>query len=419
MWLLPFYYQQMKSLPYISHEKLEQLREKKFKSLIIHAYRHVPYYRRTWKELKIDPYKISLQKIDQLPLVSKEELIANYKDFIARDFANIQTERYYRSSATTSSQRFKMPFDERAWIIAQILYWRSLKAANYDPTKPLFIFINREDVKSTFLEKFGLFKKVIIPTFLHEKQQIKLFQSFPPIYLHHFSSNLFFISQFIKSFEIKIPSPQAIITTGTVLADNMRKTIEEAFNTQVFDHYASAEFGRIAFECNFHNYHVNWDSFHLEIINKDEDEKGEIVVTSFENYLLPLIRYKTGDIGKLKNEECNCGIKFPLLERIYGRKSTIIEIDSKKKLTEFEILINIQFQFPLIFQIIFSKPANFEILVEENEAIKRDGIETLFYRQLKSLVRNSNINVNITIKKRLEKSPGGKRILIKPIKYTT
>ncbi|MDP3726118.1 MAG: hypothetical protein Q8R36_02885 [bacterium] len=53
--------------------------------------------------------------------------------------------------------------------------------------------------------------------------------------------------------------------------------------------------------------------FNFDIIDKDEDGVGEIVITSPE-----LQNYKTGDLGKITSENCKCGFKKTLFYK--GRK---------------------------------------------------------------------------------------------------
>ena len=50
-----------------------------------------------------------------------------------------------------------------------------------------------------------------------------------------------------------------------------------------------------------------------------EGEKGEIVVTGFNNRIFPIIRYCTGDIATFTLQECQCDRQYPLLIEIEGR----------------------------------------------------------------------------------------------------
>ena len=67
----------------------------------------------------------------------------------------------------------------------------------------------------------------------------------------------------------------------------------------------------------------------VEVINKNGEpcspgEEGEIALTNLTNYSMPIIRYKIGDFGILKEpSECSCGCNYPMLKKVIGRKTDI------------------------------------------------------------------------------------------------
>ena len=69
----------------------------------------------------------------------------------------------------------------------------------------------------------------------------------------------FSISNYIKNNDIKLSNyPKAIFSTAEKLFPHMRTTIEEVFNTKVFDTYGLNDGGVSAFECQNHNgMHMN------------------------------------------------------------------------------------------------------------------------------------------------------------------
>ena len=56
-----------------------------------------------------------------------------------------------------------------------------------------------------------------------------------------------------------------------------------------------------------------------------QGEVGEIVITDLNNYCMPLIRYRIGDLAKsLGTKDCDCGRGLPLIGDIQGRVQSII-----------------------------------------------------------------------------------------------
>jgi phenylacetate-CoA ligase len=60
----------------------------------------------------------------------------------------------------------------------------------------------------------------------------------------------------------------------------------------------------------------------LEIVRNGKvvspGEQGEIVITDLNNYVMPFIRYATGDLA-VQGDLCSCGKAFPIIRRIVGR----------------------------------------------------------------------------------------------------
>jgi phenylacetate-CoA ligase len=53
----------------------------------------------------------------------------------------------------------------------------------------------------------------------------------------------------------------------------------------------------------------------------------EVIGTGFNNYAMPLIRYRTGDSLELETEKgCGCGRNFPLVKHIHGRHDDYIKL---------------------------------------------------------------------------------------------
>lgn len=121
-------------------------------------------------------------------------------------------------------------------------------------------------------------------------------------------------------------SPKAIHSTALELTNSLRDRLRAHFQCPVINFYSLNETGPIAYSCPIDQewMHLLPHDLFVEIINpsntKDSNGYGEITVTGGRNPYLPLIRYKTGDFGKLKFDTCPCGDPFPKLKLLSGRK---------------------------------------------------------------------------------------------------
>lgn len=86
----------------------------------------------------------------------------------------------------------------------------------------------------------------------------------------------------------------------------------------VYAGYGLSELCTVATQCYWEEYHVNMETTIVEIIN------GEIVVTDLFNTITPIIRYRTGDYGKMIKKSdgfnCMCGLEHDIIDKISGRR---------------------------------------------------------------------------------------------------
>jgi phenylacetate-CoA ligase len=132
---------------------------------------------------------------------------------------------------------------------------------------------------------------------------------------------------------------KAVVSWGDKMFPHYRSLIEKQFSTEVFDTYGASEGTMIAAECEHHNYHIMTPHVFVEILDNNgkevsPGEMGYIAVTRLDNFLMPLIRYKIGDLAvKASNgKQCPCGRRFPLLEKIIGRDTDIVYTPGGKAL---------------------------------------------------------------------------------------
>jgi phenylacetate-CoA ligase len=152
---------------------------------------------------------------------------------------------------------------------------------------------------------------------------------FQPKIIYGYSQAVYLLAQYAQqnlSGQLKVKSA---VCTAEPLYPSQREFIEKTFECEVFDRYASREFGLIASECCKHSgYHLMADSVYLEILKEGKPaqpgETGEIVITDLLNYGMPFIRYRIGDLGAWEEKECPCGCKLPMLKNLVGRDTDFL-----------------------------------------------------------------------------------------------
>lgn len=104
-----------------------------------------------------------------------------------------------------------------------------------------------------------------------------------------------------------------VICTGENLFDYQKRLLETVFGANVIEEYGCHETGISGMTCpEAGRLHLDTNRCLYEIID------GELVTTYLFNYIMPLVRYKCGDILQLHTESCPCG-RLGITAKVLGR----------------------------------------------------------------------------------------------------
>jgi len=116
---------------------------------------------------------------------------------------------------------------------------------------------------------------------------------------------------------------------------SMREEIERRMGIKAMEAYGLTELGGpgVAFDCVVQDgLHINEDHFLAEIVDPVTfeplplGEKGELVLTSLQRRAMPVIRFRTKDITRLRRESCPCGRTLVKMDKISGRTDDMLII---------------------------------------------------------------------------------------------
>ncbi|MBK8267971.1 MAG: hypothetical protein IPK83_06540 [Planctomycetes bacterium] len=129
-----------------------------------------------------------------------------------------------------------------------------------------------------------------------------------------------------------IPALRAVFLTGEVTFPWQQCLIEQTLRVPCIQSYGIQEAGAIAYECPRRSWHICAESMFVEFIRDNHKalpgELAEVVVTGLQSRAMPVIRYRTGDIVRVRRESCDCGLSLPVMPRILGRISDFLITDN-------------------------------------------------------------------------------------------
>ncbi len=373
-------------------EDLEQLQLERLQSTLYRVGTHVPFYRKKFKELKIDFESFNnLDDLKRLPFTMKQDLRDNYPyGLFAVPLKEIV--RVHSSSGTTGMATVVgyTRNDIKNWsnLVARILCAAGVTAD--DVIQIAFGY-------GLFTGGFGLHygaerlgASVIPISAGNTKRQIQIMQDFKTTALVCTPSYALKMADVMMEMGI---NPHGLslrygLFGAEPWSEAMRKEINERLGIKSTDNYGLSEVmgPGVAGECQECNgLHINEDHFLVEILDPETltpvapGETGELVITTLTKEAFPVIRYRTRDLTRLIPEPCPCGRSFARMSRIMGRSDDMLII---KGVNVFPTQIE-----SVLFDIEGTEP-HYRIIVdrENNEdtiTVMVEVVESIFFDQMK------------------------------------
>lgn len=388
---------------------LKELQNRRLHEMVNRLYFNVPFYRKKFQELGIEPNDIqSIDQLKELPLTTKQDLRDNYPFGL---FAVSQREiiRLHASSGTTGKPTVG-GYTRRDINIWSEVVARSLYAAGVDHndivhvsygyglfTGGLGIHQGAQQIGATVIPASGG----------NTKKQLQIMHDFGSTVLACTPSYALYLAETMQ--EIGMDPKELKLRRGIFGAEpwteEMRKEIEQKLHLKALDIYGLTEIigPGVAMECEQQEgLHVFEDHFIPEIIDPntlqpvEEGQLGELVITTVTKEGMPLLRYRTRDLTSMTTEKCTCGRTTARLQKFMGRTDDMLIIRGVNVFpSQIESVLLEMSETEPHYQLIVDRINNLdvlEILVEINESFFSDEI-----RQLESLTHKIKAAIESTL----------------------
>jgi len=324
-----------KEMETLKGDNLQVLQLRRLKATIRQAGK-VPFYTKQLKNAGLSADDINtLDDIEKIPFTTKKDLQGGYPfgslAVPLRDVVRIHT-----TSGTTGKPTVV------GYTQGDLDNWTELVARNLT-----MVGLTRDDIFQNALG-YGLFtgglgfhygaEKIgmtVIPSSTGNTiRQIEMIDDFGVTAMNATPSYGMHLAEMAAEMGRTLPTLKTCVFGAEPWSENTRKRIEEMLGVRSFDSYGMSEmYGPgAAFECEERSgLHIWHDMFFVEIIDPDTEERlgpgepGELVITPLVKEAMPLLRYRTGDITMILEEECSCG-RGTQLDRITGRVDDMMVI---------------------------------------------------------------------------------------------
>jgi phenylacetate-CoA ligase len=344
---------------WFSDERLQEYQLSRLQRILDHAYTNVPYYRALFNREGIFPREFTcLEDLQKIPPLTKELVKKNKHFLVARN-----AERFSPISCRTSGstgEPVEFYLDRPSNVLEFCYYWRHWSWAGYR-LGSLFSELashhflthpkRKNDIYSFYRPGRRLLLNSILLSYDRIGHYVVALRKYRPRFLKGLASTLYVFALLVKEKGIDDLEFEAVFSTGEMLLNQHRKTIEEVLHCKVYDSYGHMERTVAISECPCGGYHLNSDYGILEVQKETGGNMpggGTVLGTGLYNFSMPLIRYEVGDMVEADHENscCKCGRGLPLIKKIHGRKEDVIVTPDERIITSaftlFELVNDIE-----------------------------------------------------------------------------
>ncbi len=302
------------------------------KKLLQHAYSTTVFYRRIFDDAGFNPESFrDVSDLQRIPSITKQTVQENLQDMLSDAFSSKQQIRMTTGGTTGrqlvfyAQKRFTMArekaFFDYLWSKVGYIAGTSEKVVlrnNVLPKGALWQYNHRD--KSLILDPYHLTDDncARIMEKLNEVQ-IPFFHVYP-------SSALMLADYINRTGNCLRYKPKAVFASSENLYMGQREIVETAFGCPMLLHYGHSEMCCVASWCLEENhYHLEELYGYTELLDAaqkviiEPGQMGEITATGLNNYVLPLIRYRTADYAAYAEHNSKCHYSGRVLQDVEGR----------------------------------------------------------------------------------------------------
>lgn len=306
-------------------QEFERLRAQRLIQTLEYASTRVPLYRSgAWHEAL---RRANAGVLQSWPVLDRETIQANPKELLAQPGPR---GHYFRRTSGSSGKPLgvAMDADAAAWGWAtdyRGLLWHGIPIG----ARSMFINQRRESLLAEWIRnRTPLLTSDLSPARLTEA--VQFLETARLTYITGYVSAVVELAR-----HARIMAPQGrrplvpfVKAFGEMLQPFQREEIERGLGARVIETYGCNEIGTAAYECPAGSLHVFSEHVELEVLRDGQPappgEAGDIVMTCTTNRVMPLIRYRVGDRGRLSPEVCSCGRPHPVIAGIEGRIGDVL-----------------------------------------------------------------------------------------------
>jgi phenylacetate-coenzyme A ligase PaaK-like adenylate-forming protein len=216
----------------------------------------------------------------------------------------------------------------------------------------------------------------------------KVLTTFKPSILEGYPTDLLMLAKQVQG-TTGYPRVSKIFTHSELLVPAAREQIERTFEGRITDLYGSQELGCIAWQCPSGHYHVNDDLFLLEVVDHSGratfSGEGEVLVTAYFSFGLPLIRYRLGDVLAVSARRERCSVGLTQVDVFEGKVYDFLQTNNGAMVSPHTVRQTIAKQRGIgAFRVVQHKDRNVTVILQPGGGFN-DGVSDELQRDLRQI----------------------------------
>ena len=329
-----------------NRDEMAMLQFQKLEALLGKVYATNRFYRNKFDSIGITPSEIrSVDDLHKLPFTVKKEFEEDQdKNPIFGTNLTEPLENYvqYHQTSGTTGKPLKFLDTQESWQWRGRVACHILKGAGVNRGDRILFPFNFGPYTAFWIMYEGAYQlgNLIIPTGgWNSLQRLQCILENRATVIPTTPSYALILADTAKEHQIDIArsSVRILMLSGEpgALVPGIREKLQKLWNARCFDYIGMTEVGTWGFQCTEepNGVHIIESEFIAEIVDPEtgtplqEGETGELVLTNLGRSCMPAIRYRTGDLAKVKKGICPCGRTFRVLQGgVLGRKDEMIII---------------------------------------------------------------------------------------------
>lgn len=315
-----------------SSKEWQAYQEEHLERILKYAIEKVPYYRNYWNEHGLIDNK--WKSLLNWPVLTKDTVRKNNRLFLS-DESN-PSEMYTEFTSGTTGKPLQVWWSKETTLEYYAIYERRIRnwhdvhlndahiliggrmVVPVNRKRPPY-WINNKFMNQLYMSSYHMSEESI-------DSYVSVINTFKPKYILGYASSLYTLANLIQKKGLKVSPIKCAISNAEHLFSYQVQKIMEVFNCEVVNTYGMSELVTGACSDN------NWEQMYvwpevgyIETLNTsfvDENDNKRILSTSLLNTEMPLIRYDTGDVGKI--EDAKGRLNYKVITSISGRIDDLI-----------------------------------------------------------------------------------------------